>query len=113
MRVIEDPSVIAELIFLISAMLATASSILRVTSVSRMEGVAPGRPTATSIVGSETSGRSEIGSLWRPQNPAIVSSTNASTEGSGCWMPQRERVMARRPGSGSGAVDDLHQVAVT
>jgi hypothetical protein len=69
--------------------------------------------TATSIVGSETSGRSEIGSLWRPQNPAIVSSTNASTEGSGCWMPQRERVMARRPGSGSGAVDDLHQVAVT
>ena len=99
---------------------ATASSTLRVISVSSCEGATPGYGTVTTTVGISMSGRSWMPSFVKPTTPAIESATNSTITGTGRWMDQVTKFMcararkapARRPRPGFLGLDDVDAVAV-
>lgn len=82
-----------------SAMAANASSILRVASVSRVDGVAPGSAAVTVTIGRFMSGMSCTGRTANPMPPATVSSANSRREGMGFRIAQAEKFMVRSPAS--------------
>ena len=92
------PSLTDEVTRLMPLTVATASSTLRVTSVSSWLGEAPGRAMVTVTIGKLTSGNRAIGNLWKPHRPATHSTKKIISAGSGRRIAQAEKfIAATRP----------------
>ena len=84
------PSTTVAPVFLMPCTAATAVSTLRATSVSICAGAAPGIASVTVTSGNSTSGMFCTFIARKPSSPAIVSSTNSSTDGIGWRIDQAE-----------------------
>ena len=97
--VIDNPSVIEELIFCAPSTPATASSIVLVTCASSSAGAAP-TETITDTTGTSAFGMRVIGSLLKLRYPSATTASAMTSGGSGCRIDHAEMFTAIRSRSG-------------
>ena len=97
MFVVDAPSSTVEVICSMPAIVATASSTLRVISLSICVGATPGYVTVTMTAGNSISGRSSTPSFGKLKRPATVSAMNRTMTGTGLRIDQVTKFMSRPP----------------
>ena len=98
MLVVDAPSSTVEVICSMPAIVATASSTLRVISDSICVGATPGYVTVTTTAGNSMSGRSSTPSFGKLMRPATVSAMKRTMTGTGLRIDQVTKFMSRSPG---------------
>ena len=106
MLVVDAPSSTVEVICSMPAIVATASSTLRVISLSICVGATPGYVMVTMTAGNSMSGRSSTPSFGKLRRPATVSAMNRTMTGTGLRIDQVTKFMSRSP------LTDADEVAV-
>jgi len=97
MLVVEAPSSTVEVICSMPAIVATASSTLRVISLSIWVGATPGYVIVTMTAGNSMSGRSSTPSFGKLMRPATVSPMKRTMTGTGLRIDQVTKFMSRPP----------------
>ena len=97
MLVVDAPSSTVDVICSMPAIVATASSTLRVTSDSICVGATPEYVTVTTTAGNSMSGRSSTPSFGKLTSPAAVSAMNSTMTGTGLRIDQVTKFMSRSP----------------